>query len=51
MSKKKYVVKKVAEGGEDVTVDGRKFDALLRTLLKSTPIPQKTVRVRVKKEG
>lgn len=37
--KRKYLIPKVADEGEDVTVDGKKFDAALQRLLKSEPIP------------
>jgi hypothetical protein len=42
--KKKYVVRKVDEAGEDVTVDAKAFDKLLGKLIKSSPIPQESVR-------
>lgn len=41
--KKDYLVRKVADGGEDVVVNAKKFDAALVALLKSKPIPQKAV--------
>jgi len=34
---KKYLVKKVAERGEDVKVDAAKFDALLGKLIQAPP--------------
>lgn len=53
MSKQKYLVRKVAEQGEDVVVDAKKFDGLLGALIKSKPIQQKEVRVgkKPKQEG
>jgi hypothetical protein len=41
MSKpKKYLVKKVADEGEDVTVDSGKFDSLVTRLLAAKPLPR-----------
>jgi hypothetical protein len=42
----KYLIPKVSEQGEDTTVDARKFDAMLKALLRSGPIPQKAVKGR-----
>ncbi len=36
-SKRKYLVKKVADEGEDVKVDAGKFDALLEKLVQAKP--------------
>jgi hypothetical protein len=44
----KYLIPKVSEQGEDVTVDAQKFDAMLKALLRSGPIPQKAVQNRVR---
>ena len=43
-SKRKYVVKKVADEGEDVTVDAKKFDGLLSRLLSAPPLPLEKLR-------
>jgi hypothetical protein len=43
-NKGKYLIPKVSEQGEDVAVDAQKFDAMLRALLRSGPIPQKAVK-------
>jgi len=40
----KYLIRKVSEQGEDTAVDARRFDAMLRALLRSGPIPQKAVK-------
>lgn len=40
---RKYLVKKVADGGEDTAVDAGKFDALLKRLIQSPPIPNKEI--------
>ena len=45
-SEGKYLIRKVLEQGEDVTVDAQKFDAMLKALLRSGPIPQKAVKGR-----
>jgi hypothetical protein len=45
MSKRKYLIPKVAEQGEDAVVDAKMFDDALGALLKSKPIQQKDVRV------
>ena len=42
----KYLIKKVSDAGEDTAVDANKFDAMLKALLRSGPIPQKAVNVR-----
>jgi hypothetical protein len=42
--KRKYLIKKVADEGEDVTVDARKFDGLLDSLLNAPPLPLKKLR-------
>jgi len=39
-SKRKYLVKKVADEGEDVTVDVGKFDSLVTRLLAAKPLPR-----------
>ncbi len=44
VSKSKYLIKKVSDAGEDTAVDAQKFDAMLKALLRSGPIPQKAVR-------
>ncbi len=35
--KRKYLIKKVAEEGEDVKIDAGKFDALLEKLVQAKP--------------
>jgi len=40
----KYLVKKVADEGEDVTVDAKKFDGLLDKLLSAPPLPLEKLR-------
>jgi hypothetical protein len=42
-SKRKYLIKKVSDGGEDTAVDAKRFDAMLKALVGSGPIPQKAV--------
>ncbi len=42
--KRKYLVKKVADEGEDVTVDAKKFDGLLGKLLAAPPLPLERLR-------
>jgi hypothetical protein len=42
----KYLIPKVSEQGEDTVVDAQKFDAMLKALLRSGPIPQKAVKGR-----
>ena len=37
---KKYLVKKVADEGENVTVDAAKFDSLVTRLLAAKPLPR-----------
>jgi hypothetical protein len=44
----KYLIKRVSDAGEDTPVDAQKFDAMLKALLRSGPIPQKAVRNRVR---
>jgi|NGEPerStandDraft_6_1074524.scaffolds.fasta_scaffold16946_3 hypothetical protein len=41
---KKYLVKKVADAGEDVTVNAKKFDGLLGKLLSAPPLPLEKLR-------
>ena len=41
--KRKYLIPKVADEGEDVAVDAEKFDSTLQKLLKSEPIPNKQI--------
>ena len=43
-SKGKYLIPKVSEQGEDVVVNAKRFDATLKALLRSGPIPQKAVK-------
>ena len=38
--KPKYLVKKVSDEGEDVTVDAEKFDSLVTRLLAAKPLPR-----------
>ncbi len=45
-NKGKYLIKKVSDVGEDTAVDAHKFDAMLKALLRSGPIPQKAVKGR-----
>jgi hypothetical protein len=45
-NKGKYLILKVSEAGEDTAVDAKKFDAMLKALVGSGPIPQKAVRKR-----
>jgi hypothetical protein len=44
MPNKKYLVKKVADEGEDVAVDVKKFDGLLGKLLSAPPLPLEKLR-------
>jgi hypothetical protein len=40
---KQYLIPKVSDNGEDTVVDAKRFDAMLKALLRSGPIPQKAV--------
>ena len=42
--KRKYLIKKVADEGEDLTVDAKKFDGLLGRLLNAPPLPLEKLR-------
>lgn len=39
-NKPKYLVKKVADEGEDVVVDAKNFDSLVTRLLAAKPLPR-----------
>jgi hypothetical protein len=41
---KRYIVKQVADEGEDVAVDAKKFDGLLGKLLSAPPLPLEKLR-------
>jgi hypothetical protein len=41
---KKYLIKKVADEGEDVAVDTNKFDGLVTRLLAAKPLPLSKLR-------
>jgi len=43
-SKRKYLVKKVADEGEDIAVDAKRFDGLLSKLLSAPPLPLEKLR-------
>ena len=43
-SKRKYLVKKVADEGEDVVVDAKNFDSLVTRLLAAKPLPLSKLR-------
>jgi hypothetical protein len=42
--KRKYLIKKIADEGEDVAVDAKKFDGLLGKLLSAPPLPLEKLR-------
>ena len=41
---KKYIVKQVSKDGEDTTVGAGKFDALLKKMLETQPLPLSKLR-------
>jgi hypothetical protein len=43
-SKRKYLVKKVADEGEDVAANANKFDSLVTRLLAAKPLPLSKLR-------
>lgn len=43
-ARSRYVVQKVAESGEDVTVSAAPFDALLKKMLETQPLPLSKLR-------
>lgn len=44
MSRRKYLIKKVSDEGDDVTADAKKFDGLLGKLLSAPPLPLEKLR-------
>jgi hypothetical protein len=42
--KRKYLIPKVSDEGEDVVVDGQKFDSLLNRLAQAPPLPLEKLR-------
>jgi hypothetical protein len=42
--KRKYLIKKVAEDGEDVIASAAPFDALLKKMLDTSPLPLSKLR-------
>jgi hypothetical protein len=41
---KKYIVKQVSKDGEDTTVNAAPFDALLKKMLETSPLPLSKLR-------
>ena len=44
MSKRKYLIPRVSDEGEDVTVDAKAFDGLLKRLVSTAPLSLEKLR-------